>query len=435
MAQQPKRSLTDTYIRTRKPAAAGERDITPDETARGLALSVTDHGHKSFVMIARYPPSKNPTKRALGDYPTLTLEAAREKATAWRSLIKRGVDPKEEELRSLADEARRRALEANKRENTFAAAAEIYIQRNLKKQRRGKDSEREIRKELISRWGERPLDEIRRADVIAMVDEIVDRGASEVARHALGHAKTMFKSFVGRELLEHSPAVLVEAKDLIGPKRPRQRVLTDEELFAVWRASGRLGYPYGPLFRLLMLTATRKNEVAGARWREIDLETQLWTIPPERFKSDSTHLVPLTDEAVSILKTLPRWNNGEAAFSNTFGRVAVAHFSKAKTRLDRQMLRTLRAVARRQGKDPSKVQFDPFVIHDIRRTVRTRLSSLRIRDEVAEMVIGHGRKGIQRVYDQHKYVDEMREALQSWASMLKSICEPAPTNVVQLKRA
>ena len=82
----------------------------------------------------------------------------------------------------------------------------------------------------------------------------------------------------------------------------------------------------------------------------------------------------------------------------------------------------------------ARLQFPPWVIHDIRRTVRTRLASLRVPDMVAEMVIGHGRKGIQRVYDQHSYEDEMREALELWAARLRDIVTPPPENVVRLKK-
>jgi integrase len=75
-----------------------------------------------------------------------------------------------------------------------------------------------------------------------------------------------------------------------------------------------------------------------------------------------------------------------------------------------------------------------FRLHDLRRTVRTKLASLRVSDAVPEMVIGHGRKGLQRVYDQHRYVDEMREALELWASRLRDIVTPPPENVVQLNK-
>jgi integrase len=154
----------------------------------------------------------------------------------------------------------------------------------------------------------------------------------------------------------------------------------------------------------------------------IALSKKLWSIPPERFKSNATHLVPLTDEAIAILKALPEFGRGEYLFSTSSGQSSVAGFAKAKQRLDRLMVEEL-------GSAPP-----PFVLHDLRRTVRTRLASLRVSDLVAEMIIGHGRRGLQRVYDQHSYEPEMREALQLWAAHLRDIVERPPENVVKLKQ-
>ena len=172
-----------------------------------------------------------------------------------------------------------------------------------------------------------------------------------------------------------------------------------------WAATESLGYPYGPLLQLLLLTGQRKSEVAEMEWKEVDLDRRLWRIPAERFKSDETHLVPLCDDSYALLKTLPRFDHGDFVFSTTFGRVPVNGFSKAKGRLDALM----------------GAGVTPWVIHDLRRTVRTRLSSLRIEDHVAEMVIGHGRQGNQRVYDQHKYLQEIREALCRWEAELREM--------------
>jgi integrase len=99
---------------------------------------------------------------------------------------------------------------------------------------------------------------------------------------------------------------------------------------------------------------------------------------------------------------------------------------KVKTDLDARLLRTLKAMARMRGEDPKRVELRGWVIHDLRRTLRTHLAALRIQDHVAEMVVGHGRKGIARVYDQYRYDIEMREALTAWAARLKSIVEPPP---------
>jgi integrase len=191
-------------------------------------------------------------------------------------------------------------------------------------------------------------------------------------------------------------------------------------LTKVWLRQSSQGYPFGPIIQLLMLTGVRKSEASDAQWPEFNLARQVWTVPAERFKSKSTHIVPLTKDALALLKSLPSFTKGTHLFSTSFGQKPATGFAKAKLRLDKLMREEF-------GKAPA-----PFRLHDIRRTVRTRLAGLRIADEVAEMIIGHGRKGIQRVYDQHSY--EMREALELWAARLHDIVTSPPDNLVRLKK-
>ena len=129
----------------------------------------------------------------------------------------------------------------------------------------------------------------------------------------------------------------------------------------------------------------------------------------------------------------PRFKSGSFLFSTGYGKVATDITEKVKTKIDERMLRTLRAMARMRGDDPDRIELRPWVIHDLRRTMRTHLAALRIPDHIAEMVLGHGKKGLQRVYDQHRYEAEMREALERWAARLRSIVEPPPANVVALR--
>ena len=221
--------------------------------------------------------------------------------------------------------------------------------------------------------------------------------------------------------LETSPCDRIRPRHLIGERSPRDRVLTDAEIAALWRSSERMGYPFGPVIQLLMLTGVRKSEASDAQWPEFDLKNNIWTVPAERFKSKSTHLIPLTNDVLLLLKALPRFTKGDHLFSSSFGQNPVTAFTRAKTRLDRLMEEEF-------GKKPA-----PFRLHDIRRTVRTRLAGLRVADEVAEMIIGHGRRGIQRVYDLHQYENEMREALVLWAARLRDIVTPPPENVVRMR--
>ena len=410
-----KKVLTDRALKALKPDKTGSRYEIADAVVPGLAIRVTATGHRTFVLIARYPGSSNPTRRAIGEYGAITLDQARAEARKWLDLLKRGKDPK-------AEHERTKLAELRKQKHTFAAVAEDYLKRHVKGQRTAKVAERDIRKELIARWAARPVTDITRDDVVALIEEIVDRPAPAMAHLVFAHTRSLFNWAIARSVygLETSPCDRLHPAKLIGPKEPRQRVLTDAELAALWRATEILGYPFGPLYRLLLLTGARKNEVAGLRRREIDLDKKLWSVPPERFKSKTTHLVPLTAPAIAVIEALPNFDKGDHLFSTTFGEKPVSGFSKSKDRLDALMAAELGTLL-------------PWRVHDIRRTVRTRLASLRVSDLVAETILGHGKKGLQRVYDQHQYLPEMREAMELWAGRLRDIVSPAPENVVELR--
>lgn len=255
---------------------------------------------------------------------------------------------------------------------------------------------------------------------MTIIDEAVDRGAPYQAHNLLGHVRTLFNWAIARGVygLDKSPCDRMKPAAVIGKKQARQRVLKEEEMRAFWKATQAMGYPYGPLFQVLLLTGQRKSEVAEARLCEFDLVKKLWVVPAVRMKADAAHVVPLSDDAIALLSALPRFQNGDHLFSTTFGKNAVNGFSKAKDRLDQLMNESL-------GK------FEPFVIHDLRRTVRTGLSAIAgIPDLVRELVIGHTKPGLHKVYDQYAYLDEKRFALDAWAARLRAIVSSMQANVV-----
>jgi integrase len=258
-----------------------------------------------------------------------------------------------------------------------------------------------------------------------------DDGKSAQAHNLLGHVRRLYNWAIGQHVygIESSPCDRLKPKDIIGKKVERTRILNDAELRAAWKAADRIGYPYGPLFKLLILSGQRKSEVAEAQWSEIDITKKIWTIPAGRMKARAAHAVPLSDDAIAVLKSLPRFDGGEYLFSVQFGKRPVAAFSAAKAQFDALMLKALR-------EDERKAKLPDFVIHDIRRTVRTGLSAIpNISDLVRELVIAHTKPGLHKVYDQHAYLDEKRFALDSWAARLRNIVEPPPANVVELRGA
>jgi integrase len=452
--------LNDRLLKSLKPAPAGKRYDVMDTVVPAMGVRVTDKAHRegkrvvanhvTFFLAARFPSKpKIYTRRELGQYGKLTLDKARAKARRWIELIHSGVDPKTDEERQA-----RERLRAQK--NTFLAVAEDFISKKLSTERKGKEVERDIRREFITAWGGRPAAEITPQDVKALIEAVKARGAVYQAHNLLTHMRRLFTWAIDQDDygLDSSPCDRIKPAVLIGKKLPRKRILSDDEIRAFWRAVARQPYPYRQTCQLLLLTGQRHGEVAGARWSEfhpelaallrradkgeaiawpkVKTEWKLWCVGAERFKSDWDHMVPLSDDACAVLATVPLFRTGDHLFSTTFGESRTVVSDKAKGRVDARMLRTLKAMARRRGDDPARIEPKDWVLHDLRRTLRTHLSALRIPDHISEMVIGHGRQGLQRVYDQHRYLDEMREALTLWAPRLRGIVEPAPTNVVKL---
>jgi integrase len=413
-----KRNLTDRKVKSLKRDRKLEDKLghydTWDAVVPGLGVRTSATGRRTFVLMARYPGSKNPTRRALGQYGPLSLEQARGKAKQWIELIGKGIDP-------AIEAERQRMAELRRQENSFAAVAEDFIRDKLPSERKGREVERDIRRVFIPAWGKRPITDISPLEVRALVKSFKDSGKPYQAHNLLGYARRLFNWAIDQHVygLETSPCDRLKPRSIVGERVSRTRVLTDAEWRALWKASEGLGYPYGPLIRILALTGQRRSEVAEARWSEIDLDKKLWIIPAERMKADAAHIVPLTDDAIAILKGLPRFDRGDCVFSSTSGKKPAFSFVQPKRKLDAAMAIEL-------GK------LSPFVIHDIRRSVRTGLSALPVPDLVRELVIAHTRPGLHKVYDQHAYEDEKRLALELWARRLRDIVTPPPANVVDL---
>jgi integrase len=400
-----RQNLTDRFINSRKNAPLGKRVSYPDAIVPGLALRITDRGHKSFVLVSRYPSNPaHPTRRALGDVGAITLEHARQKARAWLELIGRGIDPRIEEARQRS-EAQRRQL------NTFAAVAAEFLERHAIGLRKSAEAKRIIEGEFVKRWGSRPITDIMPEEAAAAIRAIVKRGAPYQAHNAFGYLRRLFNWAIGTHQfgISSSPVAQLKPKDLIGKREARERTLSDDELRAVWLATEKAGYPYGDIFGTLILTGQREREVAEMRWSEVDFDKRMWTIPAKRMKGSRAHEVPLAPRALALLQGLPRFASGESVFTTTGGTKPVNGFSKAKTRFDK-----LTGVA-------------GWVIHDLRRTMRTHLSALPVQDLVRELVIAHAKPGLHKVYDQHAYQNEKRRCLELWEARLLSIVCPEAT--------
>jgi integrase len=427
-AAMERKNLTDRFIDSRKAAPPGERLEYPDAIVPGLYLRVTDRGHKSYALVARYPLNpKHPTRRALGDVGAISLADVREKAREWLQLIGKGIDPKVEEDRQRAAQLRRQA-------NSFAAVAAEFLERHASKLAKKDEAETIFENEFTKRWANRPVTDVTTLEVATAIRAIVARGSPYQAHNAFGHLRKFFNWAIatGEYGIEASPVERLRPSELIGKREARARTLNDDELRWVWEAAGQLGYPYGPLVRILILTGQRKSQVAEMPRSEIDQRKQLWTIPAQRMKSDAAHLVPLAPDAAALLESLPAWTEGDFVFTTTGGKQPVNGFSKAKARLDK-FVDALR-VKETGAAAPAKKPMEDWTLQDLRRTMRTHLSALPVQDLVRELVIAHAKPGLHKVYDLYAYSDEKRHCLELWEKRLKGIVEPAPADVSDLAK-
>ena len=355
---------------------------------------MTNKGRKSWVLFYRVQagPQKGRQRRyTLGQFPMLSLAEARASAQTALRGVELGADPA-----GAKQDAKSAPLP---RVHTVEAITQEFIERYAKRNRSWPETQRIFRKYVVPTWGERPIESITRPDVIALLDGVVAQGAPVQANRVLAAVRKLFNWCVERSLVPSNPAASVSAPT---KEVQRERVLSDQELQALWQAGDALGYPFGPMLRFLMVTGQRRDEVASMVWAHVDLEKALWTIPREITKADRAHEVPLSPLAVEILNGLPRL--GQTVFSS--GRVGdkrFSGFSKAKARAD------------------SISDVSDWRLHDLRRTVGTGMASLGVPVSTISRVLNHAEGGVTKIYNRYGYASEKRVALEKWADHISVV--------------
>jgi len=437
------KTLTVRGIDAIKPDPAKRLEI-PDGGS-GLYLVVQPSGRKGFAVRYR-------SARGQGRKLTLKLQwPTDEKARA--GVLAKARELAREALLTVAegrDPAAERTEARQQQPETVEAAVAEYIKRYaMKSQKSWHETKRTFERDVIPEtkerdpvtWRGRELAGITKKDVVRLLDAIEERPAPVLANRVHGHLRRFFQWCLERDLLQASPMVGVRAP---AQERARDRALTRDETLAFWRASGRMGWPFGWIFRLLLLTGAREGEVAGMAWAEVDLDAATWTLPAARSKNGRATVTPLSAEAVAILrqawaKRAEKEKPGPLAFpSRDSEERYVSGFSKAKARLDRQMLRTLRALARKRGEDPAEVTLPPWRLHDLRRTVASGMAELGIAVHVVERLLNHVSgtfRGIVQVYQKHDFAREKREAVDAWERYVLALNAPPAANVTELRRA
>jgi len=404
--------LTDKAIgwHAKRPPATGRLEIF-DTVRTGLCFRVTANGAASWSHVYRHNGELR--RDTLGPYPLVTLAKARQRVQEAQEAIGRGDDPR-------TVKASVQAAQAQQAADTADAVAEQFILKHAR-QRRWRDLERTLRRDLLPRWEGRPLASITRREIIAVVDDVVARGAPVQANRVLTCCKRFFGWALDRDIIENDPTNRVRKPT---KEFARERVLTAQEIRAFWHACTAVGAPFGELAQVLLLSGQRKGELQHLEWPELNADARRIEIAGAKYKTGRPHAVPVSDAALAILQARPKITGCRWVFT-TDGRTFISAFSKAKVRIDRAMLAYLRQ------NDP-KATLKPWVFHDLRRTLRSGLSELGIMPHVAERILGHVIGGVAGVYDRGSYEPQMRHALDAWAQHVAGIVNPPSDKVVKL---
>ncbi|MGE3702264.1 MAG: tyrosine-type recombinase/integrase, partial [Hyphomicrobiaceae bacterium] len=248
--------LTDIQIRQLRADDRARLEVW-DRRVPGFGVRVSGSGHKSFVLLYRH---KGRSRRmTIGRYPIVGLAEARRRALEVLGQLAKGVDPSIRGENSMVGEC-------------FGDAVEYFIRNHCTQHNRistRRETERILRVRFVNRWGNRPLREIAKSDVIEIIDEVIAKGAPSAANHALATARVFFNWCADRGLIDLNPCARVK---MPAKKVSRERVLNSEELVRIWLGSCTLGYPFGTITQLLLLTAQRRNEIAQLRWGHLDFE-------------------------------------------------------------------------------------------------------------------------------------------------------------------
>lgn len=395
--------LSELELKNAKPKA--ERYEIKDGKVDGLWVRITPNGVKSYVLKYRFEGRS--LRLSLGHYPDLSLAKARLLAQEARGKIAVGVDPqgeKKKERQKLSDRIDglvEQFIEAECKGQSFAKSG-------LPKWDSWKLVERSLNEYLVSQYGTRSVHHVTKADIRSALRRIIVKGYPQAANTAFWYMRAFFNWCRKEDVIIVSPCDGLENP---APIKSRKRVVSDAELAAIWTGCEGVGYPFGSIVKLLILTGQRRTEVAAMRWSELDLENATWLLPGARAKNNEPSVVPLSTPAVSILQAVPRLNdtfvfpargNEESHFSG---------YAKAKKAFDGKI-------------DIEGKTLENWTLHDLRRTLATNLGERQVPPHVIEHILNHSAgsmSGVSKIYNRYAYNKEKREALQMWAGHIEGL--------------
>lgn len=434
--------------RTVDAAQAGDRQqVLWDSEVKGFGLLVLPSGTKSYVFQYRVGGRGAKLRRyTIGRHGSpWTPDLARKRARELAALVRTGTDPIDAERGAQEAKAAAEAERQRIRELAFADYADTWLRAGLKpgtRQRTRDGYKAALASHVTPLLASKPLPEIQRRDVVRVMDKI-PAGQPAVRRITFAVLRMLFNWAAGRGDIAASPLGGMDAPSAVPS---RDRVLTDEELALALRAAAQMERPFGQFFQLIFTTGQRRNEVAGLDWSELDRAGARWTLPGTRAKNGEPSIIPLNPVAMAVLDGLAscadqderKWPRKGLVMTTT-GKTAISGFSRAKARLDADMLVLARKVAEEAGEDSADVTLAPWRLHDARRTMATAMQRLGVRFEVTEAVLNHtsgaSRSGVAAVYQRHDWAEEKRAALDAWGEHCRRLADGAgeADNVVRLR--
>jgi integrase len=391
-----RKNLTATSVEALKPLRDRQLDVW-DTKRPGFGVRITPAGTKTWILMYRSEGRKY--RLLLGRWPTMSVADARREAADRAGAIARGENPAADRSQAKSDP-------------TFGEFGETYLKRHATVHKRARsvvEDRKMLRSTDLAPWKHRKLAAIEKRDVIAVLDKVVARGAPVQANRMRALLSKVFNFAVARDLLAINPTAGIPRE----PEKPRSRKLSDDELRNLWHVLDTQPRKIAAAFKLAVLTGARRSEVLGMAWSEIN--ASWWNLPGERTKNGESHRIPLTPTAVALLEALP--HTGAYVFPGGKKGQPLANIKKP--------LEKIRADAKLVN----------FHLHDLRRTVATRLAELGTDRTTLKKILNHTDSGdVTAVYDRHSYDAEKRAALIKWDRHLERLLTGASgeSNVVQL---
>jgi integrase len=412
----------------------------------GLTIQVMPTGSKTWLYIYASPLDGKRRFLNLGEYPSgaassacrypfVSLEDAREKFRAAKKLVQAGKDPAEAEA-----EAKEERLKALSVEDLI----DEYIEKHAKPRKRTwAEDKRILDKDVLTAWGKRKAADIRKRDVVILLEGIVKRGAPGGANNTFKIIRKMFSFAVERDIIQHTPCAGVK---MPAPLVRKERYLIEDEIKTFWDAldTCHVSGEIKRALRLILLTGQRPGEVIGMHVNEID--GSWWTIPVERSKNKRAHRVYLTKTALELIGNISGKNyifpcprnceqtEEKKAINQPIASTAIAHVIRRNFKSP--VLIEGKPVFDDKGNPvtENKLGVEFFTPHDLRRTAATFMSKIGFLDEVIDAVLNHVKQGIIRTYNLNRYDKEKQAALEAWERKLLSIITGKESNVIPIQR-